>query len=77
MNKGKNLQDVYLNVARKEKIDVTIYLMNGVPLNGKVISFDNFTILFEQDRKHNLVYKHAVSTVVPSKPIVLKDEDEK
>jgi host factor-I protein len=75
MNKGKNLQDVYLNVARKEKIDVTIYLMNGVPLNGRVISFDNFTILFEIDRKHNLVYKHAVSTVVPSKPIVLRDDE--
>lgn len=74
MNKqGKNLQDVYLNYARKEKLDLTIYLTNGVPLQGKVASFDSFTILLEVDRKQNLVYKHAVSTIVPSKPVHLNE----
>lgn len=71
-----NLQDLFLNTARKERIDVTLYLTNGVPLNGKVLSFDNFTILIEIDKKQNLVYKHAVSTMQPSKPINYKDGEE-
>ena len=62
----KNLQDAYLNCARKEKLDLTIYLTNGVPLQGKVISFDSFTVLIEIDKKQNLIYKHAISTIVPS-----------
>lgn len=70
-----NLQDIFLNTARKEKIDVTIYLTNGVPLNGKVLSFDNFTILLEIDRKQNLIYKHAVSTMQPSKQINYKEDE--
>jgi host factor-I protein len=72
----KNLQDLFLNVARKDKIDVTVYLTNGVPLQGKVSSFDNFTILLEIDRKQNLVYKHAVSTIAPSRGIDIKDREE-
>lgn len=71
----KNLQDMFINVARKEKIDVTIYLTNGVPLSGKVLSFDNFTILLEIDKKQNLIYKHAVSTIVPSRPLQYKIEE--
>jgi len=68
-----NLQDVFLNTARKERVDVTVFLMNGVPLKGKVISFDNFTILLSFDKKQNLIYKHAVSTIVPSKTISVED----
>jgi host factor-I protein len=71
----KNLQDNYLNIARKEKSELTIYLMNGVPIKGKVLSFDNFTILVEVDKKQNMIYKHAVSTIVPAKPLQYKDED--
>ena len=70
-----NLQDVYLNTARKEKSEVTIYLMNGVPIKGRVLSFDNFTVLIEVDKKQNLIYKHAVSTIVPLKPIPYKVEE--
>ena len=70
-----NLQDVFLNQSRKEKVEITIYLVNGVPLKGKVLSFDNFTILIEIDKKQNLIYKHAISTIVPLKPIPYKEED--
>ncbi len=69
----KNLQDAYLNYARKERLDLTVYLTNGVPLQGKVVSFDSFTILLEIDRKQNLIYKHAVSTIVPAKPIQMAE----
>jgi host factor-I protein len=72
---AKNLQDHYLNIARKEKLDITIYLMNGVPIKGRVLSFDNFTILVEVDKKQNLIYKHAVSTIVPSRPVQYREEE--
>lgn len=71
----KNLQDTFLNAARKDKVEITIYLMNGVPIKGKVVSFDSFTILVEVDKKQNLIYKHAVSTIMPSKPVQYKDEE--
>ena len=73
---NKNLQDHYLNILRKEKIEITIYLMNGVPINGKLLSFDNFTILVEVEKKQNLIYKHAVSTIVPIRPMQYREEGE-
>ena len=72
----RNLQDIFLNAAKKEKIGITIYLMNGVPIKGKVLSFDNFTILIEVDKKQNLIYKHAISTILPLKPISYKAMEE-
>ncbi|PJZ84941.1 RNA chaperone Hfq [Leptospira harrisiae] len=75
MSAKNNIQDQLLNTARKEKIDLTIYLLNGVPLKGKVVSFDNFTIILENDNKQNLVYKHAISTIIPAKPIKLHSEE--
>lgn len=72
-----NLQDVYINNARKEKVDITVFLMNGVPIKGKILSFDNFTILMEVDKKQNLIYKHAVSTIVPVKPIPYTEVEDK
>ena len=75
MQKTQNLQDTFLNAARKEKVDVTIYLVNGVPLQGRVSSFDSFTVLLDVDRRMNLIYKHAISTICPSRPINFKDED--
>ena len=71
-----NLQDIFLNYARKNKIEVTIFLVNGVPIKGKVLSFDNFTILIEVDKKQNLIYKHAISTMVPGKLIPFREDDE-
>ncbi len=72
----KNLQDIFLNTAKKEKIGLTIYLMNGVPIKGKVLSFDNFTILIDVDKKQNLIYKHAISTILPSKPISYRNSED-
>jgi host factor-I protein len=76
MAKQKNLQDHVLNLVRKEKMEVTIYLMNGVPIKGRVLSFDSFTVLVEVDKKQNMIYKHAVSTIVPSKPIHYREDDD-
>ena len=67
--KNYNLQDIFLNYARKEKIVLTIYLMNGFQLRGIVRGFDSYAILFESDEKTSLVYKHAISTIMPSRPI--------
>lgn len=75
MSVKNNIQDQLLNTARKEKIELTIYLLNGVPLKGKVVSFDNFTIILEHDGKQNLIYKHAISTIIPSKVIRLNTDE--
>lgn len=75
MSKGQNLQDPYLNVLRKERVPVSVYLVNGIKLQGQVESFDQFVILLK-NTVSQMVYKHAVSTVVPSRPIRLPVEDD-
>ena len=73
-NSVLNLQDLFLNNARKEKIPVTIYLMNGVQVKGYVKGFDSYIILLEGDnRQQNMIYKHAVSTILPAKSINLQN----
>ena len=78
--KSQNVQDVFLNNIRRNKIPVTIFLVNGVKLQGIVTWFDNFSVLLRRDAHSQLVYKHAISTVMPSTPVQLfegsKDEDE-
>ncbi len=69
MSKLMNIQDSFLNQARKEKITITVYLVNGVPLKGVVIGFDNFTLMIEKDKKQYVIYKHAISTIMPDKSI--------
>ncbi|MCG9966589.1 RNA chaperone Hfq [Pelotomaculum terephthalicicum JT] len=64
-----NLQDAFLNQCRKENIPVTIFLVNGFQLKGMVRGFDNFTVILESDGKQKMVYKHAISTVEPFKPV--------
>jgi len=64
-----NLQDAFLNQVRKDNIPVTIFLVNGFQLKGKVQGFDNFTVIMESDGKQMMVYKHAISTVSPMKPV--------
>jgi host factor-I protein len=64
-----NLQDVFLNRARKDNIVITVYLINGYQLKGNVKGFDNYTLILESDGKQQLIYKHAISTIVPTKPI--------
>ncbi len=66
---GINLQDAYLNQLRKENQSATIFLVNGYQIKGIVRSFDNFTILLEVDGKQQMVYKHAVSTIIPVRNI--------
>ena len=67
--KGQHLQDQFLNLLRKNKIPVTMFLVKGVKLQGIVTWFDNFSILLRRDGQSQLVYKHAVSTIMPSQPI--------
>lgn len=74
--KSLNLQDVFLNQARKEHIAVTVFLTNGFQFKGMVKGFDNFTVILESDGKQQLVYKHAISTIIPSKAISILEAEE-
>jgi host factor-I protein len=73
--RGVNLQDQYLNQLRKEKIPVVIYLTNGVRLKGLIKAFDNFVVLLKENNQ-SLVYKHAISTIVPEKEVAIVFEDQ-
>jgi host factor-I protein len=74
--KGTMLQDPFLNVLRKERIPVSIYLVNGIKLQGQVESFDQFVVLLK-NTVSQMIYKHAISTVVPSRPVKIPlDDDE-
>ena len=77
MQKSINLQDVFLNQVRKEKIPVTIYLTNGYQFKGNVRGFDNFTVILESDGKQDLVYKHAISTIIPVRPVSILENVDK
>ncbi len=72
----QNLQDTFLNNVRKSKTQLTIFLMNGVKLQGVVTWFDNFCVLLRRDGQVQLVYKHAISTIMPSEPVSLYDGEE-
>jgi host factor-I protein len=74
-NKLINLQDVFLNQARKDHIALTIYLTNGFQLRGMVRGFDNFTLILDSDGRQQLIYKHAISTIIPANPLELKIEE--
>ena len=69
--KSQNVQDVFLNFIRKQKTPVTVFLVNGVKLQGIVTWFDNFSVLLRRDGHTQLVYKHAISTIMPSTPVQL------
>ena len=75
MQKTINLQDAFLNQARRERLNVTMFLMNGFQLHGVVKGFDGFTVILDSDGKQQLIYKHAISTVVPPRPLALDSED--
>ena len=72
-DRSQNVQDVFLNHIRKQKTAVTIFLVNGVKLQGIVTWFDNFSVLLRRDGHTQLVYKHAISTIMPSVPVQLFD----
>src|SRR5262245_13414142 len=73
--KAQSLQDTFLNHVRKNKTPLTIFLMNGVKLQGVVTWFDNFCVLLRRDGHSQLVYKHAISTIMPGQPVHLMDTD--
>ncbi len=74
--KNQSVQDVFLNKIRKDKMSVTVFLVNGVKLQGMVTWFDNFSVLLRRESHVQLVYKHAISTIMPGGPLNLNDTDD-
>lgn len=74
--KFQSVQDVFLNKIRKEKMSVTVFLVNGVKLQGVVTWFDNFSLLLKRETHVQLVYKHAISTIMPGGPLSLYDDED-
>lgn len=74
--KNQNIQDVFLNKIRKDKHTVTVFLVNGVKLQGVVTWFDNFSLLLRRETHVQLVYKHAISTIMPTGPLTLYESGE-
>lgn len=72
---SNNLQDIFLNNARKSKVPLTIHLMNGFQLKGLVKGFDSFTVILDCDGKQMMIYKHSISTITPLKPILYADNE--
>lgn len=75
MTKGQTLQEPFLNTLRKERIPVSVYLVNGIKLQGQVESFDQFVVLL-RNAVSQMVYKHAISTIVPARPVRVADIDD-
>lgn len=71
MQKTQNYQEIFLNQLRRDRQLVTVFLMNGFQLHGIIRGYDGFTVLLDTDGKQQLIYKHAISTVIPSKPVDL------
>lgn len=74
--KYTNLQDLFLNTARRDKIPLTVFLINGFQIKGIVKGFDNFTVVIDSDSRQQLIYKSAISTIVPARQIRLQDNEE-
>ena len=74
MDKTQNLQDIFLNTARRQHISVTVFLITGVKLQGLITWFDNYSILLKRDGHIQLIYKHAVSTIMPATAIDLREQ---
>lgn len=73
MKQGINLQDLFLNKARRENIGITVFLVNGYQIRGHVKGFDSYTLVLDSEDKQQLIYKHAISTIIPNKQINLED----
>ncbi|CAM3089363.1 RNA chaperone Hfq [Sporolactobacillus spathodeae] len=76
MKQSINIQDTFLNQLRKEGTFVTVFLVSGFQLKGKVKAFDNFTVLLDSEGKQQLIFKHAISTFTPSKPVNWTNQEE-
>jgi host factor-I protein len=75
MNKSINIQDTFLNQLRKDSIPVTVYLTNGFQIRGQIRAFDNFTIVIDSEGRQQMVYKHAISTFMPSRNVSLMPQE--
>jgi len=76
MQKTMNLQDAFLNKVRKDKLSVTMFLMNGFQLRGTVTGFDSFVVMLDSEGKQQMIYKHAISTIVPPRTVGLGETEE-
>ena len=76
MQKTNNLQEIFLTQVRRERRNVTVFLMNGYQMRGYVTGFDAFTVVLSRDGKQMVIYKHAISTIVPERPIPLTSPQE-
>ena len=74
MQKSPSLQDAFLNQARRDRLTVTMFLMTGFQLHGVVKGFDGFTVVLDSEGKQQLIYKHAISTIVPPRPLPLETD---
>ena len=77
VSEKSNLQDIFLNTVRKDKVSVTLFLVNGVKLQGIITWFDNFCVLLKREGVTQLVYKHAISTIMPTQPLSFFEDEEK
>lgn len=73
--KKANLQDIFLAKVRKQAVPVTVFLMNGFQLRGTITGFDSFSLVLDSDGRQQFIYKHAVSTLVPLRPLSLREEE--
>ena len=73
MKKTANLQDIFLTKARKQGVPLTVFLVNGFQMRGSVTGFDSFTVVLDTDGKQQVIYKHAISTIIPVHPVSLND----
>ena len=76
MPKSNNLQEVFLTQARKQKIPVTLFLVNGFQLRGLITGFDCFVVVLDSEGRQQIIYKHAISTIVPGRAVDFQEEDE-
>jgi len=75
MQNKTNLQDLFLLRARRDRVPVTMFLMNGFQMRGYITGFDAFTVVLTSDGKQQIIYKHAISTIVPERPVPLTEEE--
>lgn len=73
--KTQNLQDAFLNQLRREKVNLTVFLVNGFQMHGVIRAYDGFTVVLDSDGRQQLIYKHAISTIIPPKPVELSREE--
>ena len=75
MQKTQNLQDAFLNQVRRDKTNLTVFLMNGFQMHGIIRGYDGFTVVLDSDGRQQLIYKHAISTIIPPRPVELGTDD--